>query len=624
MAILDRNDKLPEARVVLVQYLLFFGVLGLVYGLWQLQILQQGKYAVMAEHNRVRAEPIPASRGKILDRYGRVIVDNYPSFTAYLVRDINHNWKADLAPIAAGLFMNVDVLRTNLARFQEAPDYQPIPIKQDITSEDIAFIAAHRDQYPELETVMVSRRLYPRNGFAAHLLGYVGEASERQVAAGQLHPGAVVGKSGVELEYNDWLMGSDGERRVLVDSRGRVVGELSDTPPQPGHDLRLTIDDDVQIAAEEAIGDRPGAVVALDPRNGEVLAMVSRPTFDPNLFAQGLSEHQWQQWLSDPDKPMMNKALQAQLAPGSVFKLVMAVAGLQENIAENQVVDCKGGATFYGHYYKCWISARHEVHGSLNVTQAITQSCDVYFYTLGSELGIDRIARYATALGLGRATGIDLPNEAAGLIPTPAWQEARFHEPWFRGETINVSIGQGSVMATPLQLARTVGGIAMGGVFYRPHVAFRPGTSTASDASLPGPGAPQFTFPLTDVTVQTVTDGMRGVVNAGGTAASAHLDGLDFGGKTGTAQVISNTALSKIAGSHRQYTDNAWFVGLYPARNPEIAVCVLYERGAEGYYAGRIAAQIVKAYYDRQRQLQQTKVASAAPAGAAVTTPSHP
>ncbi|MGN6591455.1 MAG: penicillin-binding protein 2 [Terriglobales bacterium] len=585
MEILDRNDKLPARRMRLVEVLIVMGFLGLAFGLWQLQILQAAKYAALAQQNRIRTEPIPAPRGRIYDRRGRLLVDNYPSFTAYLQRDSNPGWRKDLAGIAQGLFLNLDELQGTIANYSSAPVFQPIPIKEDITVADEAFIAAHRDQYPELETVMASRRLYPKNGFAANLIGYVGEPTPRQMAARDLSPGTVVGKSGLEAYYNRQLMGRDGERRVVVDSRGHVMGTLSDTPPVAGHDLHLTLDEDIQMAAETALGDRPGAVIALDPRTGGVLALVSRPTFDPNLFVQGLSNEQWQQWVNDPEHPLLDKAIQAQLAPGSVFKLVMSVAGLQQDIAEKLQVDCEGTFTYYGHVYHCF---HGEKHGLLNIQHAITKSCDVYFYTLGSEMGINLIDQYAHGLGLGQRTGIDLPDEARGLVPGPAWKEAHLHQPWYRGETIDVSIGQGALTVTPVQLARLAGGIASGGDFPVPHV-------NAEDQNTAG-----FHFPIAPATAATIVAGMRGVVNDGGTAASAHLEGVDFGGKTGTAQTISNQALKTITGSRSRYVDNAWFVGLSPVENPGIAVCVLFERGAMGSNAAQIAARVVQAYWRTQ------------------------
>jgi penicillin-binding protein 2 len=587
--ILDRKDKLPAARVLLIQYALLAGFAGLVLGLWQLQVLQTGKWTTLARHNRIRTEPIPAPRGRIYDRNGQLLVANYPSFTAYLLRDGRGRWRSDLPAIARGLFVPLSDLQAELHHYRSSPIYQPIPIKQDITPADVAFIAAHRDQFPELETIMSSRRLYPRNGFAANLIGYVGEPTQAQIARGNVPPGTVVGKSGLEEYYNALLTGRDGERRVLVDAHGRVVGTLSDTPPVPGHDLRLTLDDRLQLAAETALGDRPGAVVALDPRTGGVLAMVSRPTFDPNLFATGVSAAQWHDWVTDPGHPLMNKAIQAQLAPGSVFKLVVAAAGLQQGIAEDKIVNCQGVYIYGGHTFHCWIyTERGQVHGPLNVSQAIQHSCDVYFYTLGMEEGISTIDKYAFALGLGRPTGIDLPEEAAGLIPTPAWKQSHYHAPWYKGETVSVAIGQGPIMVTPVQLARLAGGITSGGVFRRPHLA------------LSAPHTRGFDFPLLPATVSAITAGMRGVTEPGGTAASAHLQGVDFGGKTGTAQTISDAKLKTIAGSHARFADNVWFVGVSPVVDPRIAVCVLFQHGAESSYAAQIAAQVVQAFYREQ------------------------
>lgn len=607
MDFFERQDKLPSGRVSLVQYLLLFAFLSLLFGFWQLQILSEQKFAVMAEHNRIRTEPIPAPRGRILDREGRVIVDNYPSFTAYLVRDEAQNLQKDLSEIAQGLYLPLDDLQARIEKFHDVPPYVPIAIKEDITPQDVAFIDAHRDQFPELETMMVSRRLYPKDGYGAALLGYVSEANDREIQKFGVRPGSMVGQSGLEQYYNNLLMGQDGERRVLVDSHGRVEGELTDRPPKSGQSIRLSIDNDIQLAAEEAMGDRSGAVVALDPRTGEVLAMVSRPTFDPNQFTLGIPPSIWNDLLNNPEHPLMNKAIQAQLAPGSVFKLIMATAGLEQGISEHQKIDCKGGANFYGRYYKCWVSARHSSHGLIGIHRAISESCDVYFYTLGQELGIDTIARYATGMGLGRKTGIDLPHEMSGLFPSPEWKEKRFHQPWWKGETISVAIGQGAVQATPLQLAHTIGGLVMGGVFMRPHLLM-PGQAQAN--AYPNSKYPeQFTFPIHSETVSTITAAMRDVVEPGGTAASAHIEGVDYGGKTGTAQTISNEGLKNVKGSRHQYVDNAWFVGVYPLDNPRFVVCVLYQHGVEGYYAGRIAAQVVDAYHEKEIRQQRTHMA---------------
>src|SRR6202142_3612724 len=288
--------------------------------------MQSGKYALLAEQNRVRNVPILAPRGKILDREGRVIVDNYPSFSALLLRDSARDLNADAEAIAKGLHLNADDVRLRVKRFSSMPQYQPIYLKEDITPDELAFIESHKNELPELETIMAHRRLYPRNGFMAHMIGYVGEVTEDMLNQPQFelyNPGDVVGVSGVERQYNTALMGKNGARRALVNSHGREVGLLGETPAVPGKPLKLTIDIDLQIAAEEALEGKNGAIVAMDPRTGEILAMVSRPTFDPNDFAVRVSRDQWNQLVNDPDKPLLNKAIQAQLAPGSTFKIIM-------------------------------------------------------------------------------------------------------------------------------------------------------------------------------------------------------------------------------------------------------------------------------------------------------------
>lgn len=598
------EGKLPGGRIILVQYVLLAAFLFLGYGMWQLQVLQQARWETLAEHNRIRSEPIPAPRGRIYDRQGRLLVDNYPSFSALLVPDQARDLANDIAGIARGLGMKPSDVSDRLARYQDAPSYQPIIIKEDITPSDLAFIASHRDQYPELETITVSRRLYPSDGYAMHVIGYVGEATEADIQRLRVTPGTLVGKSGLEQYYNSILMGQDGLRRVIVDSRGRVEGEISDLPPRPGHDLRLTLDKDIQDAAEEAIGQRPGAIVALDPRNGEVLAMVSRPTFDPNLFTLGISSQEWQKLVDDPNRPLLDKAIQAQLAPGSVFKIVMSVAGLEEGIAETMKVNCQGGAWFYGQYKKCWISREHKVHGITDIRKAITQSCDVYFYTLGQQLGIDKIDYYAHAVGLGEPTGIDLPHEAAGLVPSPNWKERHLHQSWFKGETINVAIGQGALTVTPLQLAHTIGGIMMDGQFFRPHLVF----PSEVPANLQPKGPDETRFAIPEPALQVIEAGMRGVVGPEGTAASAHLQGVDWGGKTGTAQTVSEEHFAA-SGHKHQFVDNAWFVGVYPLDQPQIVVCVLFQHGAEGYYAANIAAEVIAAYAQKQAARARTQTA---------------
>ncbi|HJT68569.1 MAG TPA: penicillin-binding protein 2 [Terriglobales bacterium] len=608
-----RDEKPSHVRLTAVQYVILAIFLLLAYGLWRLQVSQSDYYSAAAERNRIREVPILAPRGKILDRYGRTIVDNYPSFTALLMRDSSRDLNADANLIATGLHMDPKEVREKIRRFEGMAQYQPIYLKEDITPDEEAFIEAHKNELPELDTIMAYRRLYPRKGFLAHLIGYVGEVSDEMLDQPQFElykPGDVVGRSGVELEYNQLLMGENGSRQVVVNSHGKEVGApLDEKPAVPGKQLKLTIDVDLQIAAEEAMEGKNGAIVAMDPRTGEVLAMVSRPTYDPNDFAIKVSAHDWQKLVTDENHPLLNKAIQAQLAPGSVFKIIMAAAGLQEGIAQNLHVLCNGGAEFYGRYFKCWVVAEHRVHGDVDITKAIYQSCDVYFYTLAEKLGIARIAQYATAFGLGQKTGIDLPQEVSGVMPSEEWKMRNFRQKWFAGETISVGIGQGAIATTPVQLARAIGAIASGGRMVRPHITDPKGLPPNI---VPVSNVPEeITVPINPDNWQIITDAMADVVNPGGTAALSHIQGVDFAGKTGSAQTVSNALKAKMAASERsRFKDNGWFAGVEPRRNPEIVVCALLEEGEHGYLAARTAAQVIRAYVEEQQKRQPVKVAS--------------
>jgi penicillin-binding protein 2 len=601
-----RDEKVSPMRLTAVQYIILAIFLMLTYGLWRLQVAQSDLYANLAEKNRIRDVPILAPRGKILDREGRPIVDNYPSFTALLMRDSSRDLSADSSLIAEGLHLDPKDVREHIRKFAAMPQYQPIYLKDDITPDELAFIEAHRNELPELETIMAYRRLYPRNGFAAHLIGYVGEVSEQMLNQPQFelyNPGDVVGKSGVELEYNQILMGKNGSKQVIVNSRGKEMGELAEKPAEPGKPLKLTIDIDLQIAAEEAIAGKNGAIVAMDPHTGEILAMVSRPTFDPNQFAVRISRDDWSKLVTDPEKPLLNRAIQAQLAPGSTFKIIMSVAGWQEGIAQTLHVHCNGGATFYGRRFGCWVKTGH---GEVDLMRAIYQSCDVFFYTLAEKLGIDRIAKYATALGLGQKTGIDLPDEASGVMPSEEWKIRNFKQKWFAGETISVGIGQGAVATTPIQLMRAIAAISMDGRMVVPHV-------------VDPVGLPQNYLEVNHYTEvksipievdgwNLITDAMGRVLLPEGTAPSAHIPGIDIAGKTGSAQIVSLATRAKHA-ANEDFAQNGWFVGFTPRRDPDIIVCVLFEGGEHGKLAARLATQVIKAYVDKQRR-QPAKVAS--------------
>src|SRR5216683_7340610 len=525
-----KAEKLPVGKLHSAQYLVALILAVLLAGLWRLQVLNAESFRSLAEANRVRKVPILAPRGKLFDREGRLLVDNYPSVSCYLLREQVKDLDADLPLISKGLHIPVEQIQATIRHYQIAPKYQPIPLKQDITPDEQAFIAAHRDELPELETLDEQRRLYPSDGFAAHLIGYVGEVSEQMLANDDRYalysPGDVVGRSGVEATYDALLRGTDGSRDVIVNSHGKEIGQLGQELAVPGQDLKLTIDLDIQMAAEKALEGKTGAIVAMDPHTGEILALASRPTFDPNQFSVRVSRSYWSEILNNPDHPLLNKAIQAQLAPGSTFKIIMSVAGLQENQAQTMHVMCSGGASFYGHFFAC---DKH--HGMVDIHNAIPWSCDTYFYTLANKLGIDTIARYATSLGFSQRTGIDLPDEVSGTMPSTAWKMKNFHEKWYAGEVISVGIGQGAVTATPLQLARALGGIASGGALKRPHVVFPDEVPTemlqAIHETYPGSG--DRVIPITPANWETITEAMAATTTTG-TAAAVHLEGIDFAG----------------------------------------------------------------------------------------------
>jgi penicillin-binding protein 2 len=608
--ILRDDTKFAANKVGIFQYVAVAVFLFLVAGFWELQIQNEVVYSEAAERNRIKSIPILAPRGQILDRDGRVIVDNHSSFSLILSRE---NLKEEhVRPIADGLNLDYSDLMDRLRRFRKRPAYEPIIIKDELNRAELAFVNAHRDSetFPEMELIEAQQRLYPRDGFGGHVIGYVGEVSEPELNTTEFakyEQGDVIGKYGIERQYNEHLRGIDGKRQVLVDNRGRERSLLGIKEAVPGKDLQLTVDLDVQTVAELAMEGRRGAVVALDPRNGEVLAMVSRPAYDPNRFIGGIKSKDWKEIIGNPEKPMINRAIQAQLAPGSTFKPIIALAGLEYGvITDDFQVSCSGGASFYGRYFKCHQKGGH---GRVALEKAIAQSCDVFFYTVGNRLGVDRIAEYAQKSGLGELTGIDLPHEAPGLVPSTAWKMRNYRLKWYAGETISVAIGQGATTVTPLQLARAIGGIATGGVWQTPHLvkeARQIGSAKRASVNLDN--------------VMKVINGMYAVVNLGGTGVRARIPDLEVCGKTGTAQLASNDFLKGTAAG-RQLKDNAWFVGFAPRINPEIVVVALFEGGEHGNLAAPIVRDVIKAHFDKKTRSQPPQLLARrpeAPAAASV------
>ena len=597
-----KDKEAIQARIPILQVSVTLGFLVLLAGLWRVQILRHDYYAGLAEQNQIRSIRWVAPRGKILDRNGRPLADNRRSYTLSVTRKDLSKLESSLDLLTGGLQFEPGFLRSQIEKQRSRPRHLPLVLKEDAGIDDISFIEAHRQELPAIQVVPHPIRNYPAHEVAAHLLGYVSEISENQLQSGMFgdraQPGDIVGQKGVERVYDHILRGVDGEKTVRVDSRGREIETIKMLSPQAGNNLQLTIDLDIQRAVERAFGDKAGAAVAVDPRSGEVLCLLSRPAFDPNSVATRISRQERSQLRLDPRKPMQNRAVQSRFPPGSVFKIFLAVAGLQEGILTPSHTEfCAGSTQIYGRRFFCW---KKEGHGEVDLHRAIVSSCNVFFYRLGRRLGIEKIAAHAKAMGLGHKTGIDLLGEDPGIVPSPEWKRRIYNANWYPGETISVAIGQGAVSLTPIQLARALGGLGMGGVYNVPHVVPSEELDRAGKR-LPAPFKPD--RPLEPRTVRLISQGLWGVVNEYGTGRRAAVEGFDVCGKTGTAQVISRESRAGLKSEDQPFQDSAWFVGFAPKDLPEIAAAVFVEQGGSG---GASAAPVLQAmfqvYFDKHRK----------------------
>jgi penicillin-binding protein 2 len=604
MKLLNDNTLLLR-RVRLLQALVYLCFFGLSIQLWRLQILQGEQYHQQAERNQFRVLPIPAPRGIIRDREGRNLVINRPAFNIVLTRENLKNLDSTLGFIEQELHLDRTNVLSRLKKFENTPLFQPITIKEDVSWVDLSTIEAHAREHPELGISQEPRRLYPLRSVGSHVLGYVGEISDTQLASGEFlaaRTGDLIGKSGIERVYNSALTGLDGERRVMVNSLGRVIKVLEKKDAVPGKEIHLSLDLDLQLVGEKLLQDRIGAMVAIDPNSGEILAMVSRPAFDPNSFIGRISSEDWLELNSDPSAPFMNRATQGAYSPGSIFKIIMAYAGLDvQAIHRDDWIFCNGQLEMYDRVFHC---SHPGGHGFVNINLAIQNSCNVFFYQLGREMGIETIAQYARKMGLGERTMVDLPGERTGVVPDPEWKKKKFGRRWFAGETISVSIGQGALSATPLQLVRAIGTVATGGKIVRPHLRRDdPAVQTTYVSDMSASFPPE--------NREILRDAMWRVVNSG-TGHLAAVSGLDICGKTGTVQVIGKEKRAELGlpqstgqvgpnGAVNPFDDHAWFVGFAPKSNPEIAVAVFVEHGGVGGMAAApIAAEVFKEYFAKK------------------------
>lgn len=588
-----QDNRIIARRLGFARLLIALIFLALCLKLWHLMVIRFEHYQELAEKNQVRTIPLMAPRGPVLDRDGRVLVENINSFNLFLYREE----VSDLEDTRQFVVRELDVAPEHFQeRLDEAsgyPDFRPLLVKENLSMGEVARLLSHQTEHPELKIFEQPRRLYRYGQLAAHVLGFVGEISRSELDFDEFSdhkPGDVIGKSGIERVYNRRLTGKDGYSRVLVNSSGKALQELARKDPQPGAELRLTLDLDLQRVAEAELGDQAGAVIALDPRNGDVLVLASRPAFDPNWFATRITEKQWEELTMNPDNPLQNRAIQNAFSPGSIFKVVMALGGLEAGVITPQTpVYCRGGVELYGHYFHCWKAGGH---GLVHLSEAIQHSCNTYFYLLGQKMGIDRIAEFARRIGLGVPTGIDLTGEISGLVPSSAWKERATGQPWYAGETISVAIGQGQLNVTPAQLARAIGAVATGRV---------PKLKLVDDDDDDGSDARPVGF--SQENLQSVRNAMWKVVNEYGTGHAARVANFDVCGKTGTAQTISRQVLKTLSEEEQEkYEPNAWFAGFAPREDPEIVVAVIVQRGGSGSgEAAPIAGHLLEAYYRKYK-----------------------
>ena len=592
-------------RLTVLQYVIAVVFCVLAVSFWVFQVVQHAKFAEMAENNHQRTLALRAPRGLVFDRDGRVLVENRHSYSVSIVREHTKDTQRTIRLLADVLAMDEARVREIVDRHRREPSYRPITIVQDATLAQVAAVTARRLDFelPDVVVEQVPTRRYPET-LAAHLFGYVGEANDTQVAGDDgLRSGDIVGQSGIEKVYNALLMGDDGARRVVVNSVGREIRTLEEEPATEGKRLALTVDYDLQKALEDGFkwSGFNGASVIMDPHTGEVLAFTSVPAYDPNAFAAGpVDRATWASLNSDELKPLQDRAIQGRYSPGSTFKMAVATAALEEGvITPDFKVYCPGHATFFGRSFQCSLPDGRG-HGTLDLRQAIEHSCNVYFYTVGNMVGIDKIHKWATLLGLGEKTGIDLPNEVQGLVPSPEWKRERFKEKWYAGETISVSIGQGAVALTPVSMAVYISTIANGGTRLTPHLlkAVDDGTGWKD---VPPP-APRSTVQLKPETIQAIRDGLWMVVNGTGTGGLARIAGRDVSGKTGTAQVISLEGSKAAKGkTEKDLRDNGWFVFFAPRDNPQIAGVVFVEHGGHGgVTAAPIAKHVLETFFAKQ------------------------
>lgn len=610
------KSSVYQQRILIVMAVIG-GVFLVLFGrLWYIQITRGDYFREQAEKNRLRIIDIPAPRGLILDRQGRVLVDNEISFSLILRREYMKDKERLLRVLERHLGLERAHVEKKLEEFRLVPTVFPITLKNRLDFAEIAFVEAHRERFPELSLEWIPTRRYVLDSMASHIFGYVGEVTPEELAQPafqSLAPGDIVGKSGLERFYNERIKGTKGQEKVFINSIGQITRVVEKVPATKGRDLPISIDLELQKKAEEMMEGQKGAVVAIDPRSGEVLCMVSKPEFDPNLFIGHLSREQWRELVDNPDRPLQNKVIQGTFAPGSIFKILVASAALGENLIDpDTTFFCPGQTEMLGRIVHCWNASGH---GSVRLMEAITNSCNIYFYNVGLKVGVDRIHKWAVKMGLGTRSGIDLPGERAGLVPSSEWKKKTYGQPWYQGETVSVAIGQGAVNVTPLQVACFMCAIAMDAPPPVPRFLLDPAARPADPARVPLLPPDEWSL---------VVDGMQNVVQSG-TGTRARLGDIPIAGKTGTAQLINTQTAERLKDYQKEFKENSWFACFAPVGDPRIAVAVIVEHGGHGgTTAAPVAAEIMRKYFELYPVPGMTVPPAPAPAPAEPMNPAEP
>ncbi len=590
------------ARTALI-VLCLFGLLFL--RLWFLQLLQGDEMQQRSEHNRIRLLDLPPWRGMILDRTGQVLVANRPSYELVVVLEDVGDIPRLAGRLAQLLPLDPRQLATQLQNGKKAGLHQ-VRVRTDLAWDEMARVETFQPELPGVLIQVQPKREYRLKGLACHTLGYLGEINDVQIKSPKFADykvGDYLGKCGVELAWENYLRGRRGYRRIEVDAYGRELGQLASVFPTPGANVYLTLDSRLQQEAEACLEGRAGAIVVLDPKNGNILALASSPTFSQEAFERGLTNQEWQKLNQDKTHPLENRAARGQYPPGSTFKIVMAVAGLEENvITPGTLIHCSGALPVGNHVFHCWLKGGH---GPVNLHRALVESCDVYFYEVGRLLGIERIAKWSKRFGLGDPTGSDLDKEMPGLVASTAWKQDRVHRAWHEGDTMSVAIGQGYNLTTPLQMARVVAAIANGGIVYKTHLVAKV-ENPAGEILYQAKPEVQSRLEASPATLETVRQALVGAVSeTKGTGKTARLPNIQVAGKTGTAQVVALDPDDPKKKRTGRTQDHAWFVAYAPAGDPRLAVTVLVEHGGHGGEdAAPLARRVIAAGLSEPRVAQ--------------------